>query len=169
MSHAVKIPGFVMATAISAVMLLPAAPSHAASGEETIKARVSFMEDDMGGHWKILAAFAKNGTGSLDDVEKNATALAKLADKIQSHFPKDTGRGHFPDKMTRALPVIWTDAEGFKKDIQILADGAQKLSLLAKAGDKDAVVAMIGTSGSYARTNIGCVECHKTFRGERVK
>ncbi|MDH4151609.1 MAG: cytochrome c [Betaproteobacteria bacterium] len=169
MLFSARITGFAIAVVVSAFALLHVAPSHAASGEEIIKARVSFMEDDIGGHWKVLAAFAKNGTGTLADVEKSATALSKLTEKIPSHFPKDTGRGHFPDKMTRALPVIWTNADQFKKDIKILADGTEKLARLAKEGDKDAVVAMIGTAGSYARTNIGCAECHKTFRGERVK
>lgn len=160
---------FLAVFAIFAVTLLPAMLSYAASGEEIIKNRVAFMEDEIGGQWKILAAFAKNGTGSLSDVEKAANELAKLSEKISGHFPKDTGRGKFPDKMTRALPVIWTDVEGFKKDIQTLSAGSNKLASLAKSGDKENAIEMIGTSGSYARTKIGCAECHKTFRGDRVK
>jgi cytochrome c556 len=159
MRLAVKLMGFVVATAVSGITLLPIGQSHAASGEEVIKARIDFMKDEMEGHWK----------GSLTDVEKNAGALAKLAEKIPAHFPKDTGRGKFPDKMTRALPVIWTDWAGFKKEVQELADGSEKLARLAKDGNKDAVVDLIGSSGSYSRTKIGCAECHKTFRGERVK
>jgi cytochrome c556 len=143
--------------------------SYAASGEEVIKARVSFMEDDIGGHWKPLAAFAKSGSGSLADVEKNATALAKLAEKIPAHFPKDTGRGKYPDKLTRALPAIWDNPEGFKKAVQRFSEESDKLAQLARDGKKDEVVEMIGKSGSYARTKIGCAECHKDFRGEKVK
>ena len=169
MRLAVKLMSFAVAAIVSSVTLLPVTPSYAASGEEVIKARVDFMDDDIGGHWKILAAYAKSGKGSLADVEKNAMALAKLAEKIPAHFPKDTGRGHYPDQMTRALPVIWTDREGFKKDVQRLADGSEKVARLAKEGNKDAVVALIGSSGKYSQTKIGCAECHKTFRGEKVK
>jgi cytochrome c556 len=143
--------------------------THAASGEEVIKARINFMKDEMEGHWKPLAAYASKGTGSLADVEKNASSLAKLAEKIPAHFPKDTGRGKYPDKLTRALPAIWEDWEGFKQDAQVLAEQSAKLARLAKEGKKDAVIDLIGASGSYAKTNIGCAECHADFRGARVK
>ena len=164
-----KFTKLVVATAIYGVALIAAVPSHAASGEEIIKSRIYFMEEDMGGPWKVLAAFARNGKGTLAEVEDNAIALAMLSKKIATHFPKDTGRGNYPEKMTRALPVIWTNQDGFRKDIQRLADGSEKLARLAKEGNKDAVVAMIGASGNYARTQIGCAECHKTFRGEKAK
>lgn len=161
--------GLVAATAVLGVSLVHMNPSYAADGEEVIKARIKFMKDELETNWKPLAAFGKSGTGSLADVEKHARALAKLAEKIPSHFPKDTGRGNFPDKLTRALPVIWTDWDGFKKDVKTLADGSENLARLASEGNKDAAVDLIGSSGSYARTKIGCAECHKTFRGERVK
>ena len=169
MHLAVKVVGIVIAASASSMALLPIGPSYAASGEEVIKNRVNFMEEEIGAQWKVLAAFAKGGKGSLADVEKSASALVSLSKKIPAHFPKDTGRGAFPDHLTRALPVIWTDAEGFQKSAQRLADESAKLAGLAKAGDKDAVVAMIGETGSYNRTKIGCGECHQTFRGERVK
>ncbi len=165
----INIMGFAVVTAVSAVTLPPVSPSHAASGEEVIKARIAFMEDEVGAQWKTLAAYAKNGTGSLADVEKSAKALIDLAKKIPAHFPKDTGRGNYPDDATRALPAIWKDTDGFQKDIQRLANESEKLARLANAGDKDAVVAMIGSSGSYARTKIGCAECHESFRGARAK
>jgi cytochrome c556 len=169
MRSAGSIAGFVLATAVSGVTLLPMGPSHAASGEEVIKARIDFMKDDMEAHWRPLAAYAKSGTGSLADVEKSARALGALAKKIPAHFPKDTGRGNYPDKLTRALPAIWTDWEGFNKDVQRLADESEKLASLAQEGNKDAVVTMIGTTGSYNRTKIGCGECHETFRGAAAK
>jgi cytochrome c556 len=146
-----------------------AMPASAQSGEEVIKSRINFMKDEMEGHWKPLAAFAAKGVGSLADVEKNATALAALAKKIPQHFPKDTGRGKYSDKMTRALPEIWQDWTRFQDDVQLLADNSEKLARLAREGKKDEVVQMIGTSGSYAKTQLGCAECHSDFRGPRVK
>lgn len=142
---------------------------QAASGEDVIKARVNFMEEDIGREWKVLANFAKNGKGSLAEVEKSANALVALAKKIPGHFPKDTGRGNFPDDATRALPEIWKDTKGFEKAINHFAGESAKLASLAKAGDKEAVVNLIGTSGSYAKSLIGCNDCHESFRGARVK
>jgi cytochrome c556 len=146
-----------------------AMPASAQSGEEVIKSRINFMKDEMERHWEPLAAFAAKGIGSLADVDKNATALAALAKKIPQHFPKDTGRGKYPDKITRALPEIWQDWTRFQDDVQLLADNSEKLARLAREGNKDEVVQMIGTSGSYAKTRLGCAECHSDFRGPRVK
>ena len=169
MRLAVKMLGFALATAASGMIMLLGGPSYAASGEEVIKARISFMQDDVYGEFKVLGAYAKSGKGSLADVEKSAMALAKLAEKISEHFPKDTGRGKYPDKTTRALPKIWTDWERFKTEAQRLADKSGKLAALAKEGNKDAVVDLIGPSGRYGKTKIGCVECHDTFRGAKAK
>jgi cytochrome c556 len=140
--------------------------AHAASGEEVIKARVNFMED-MEKHWRQIAAFVK-GKGTLADVEKNASAISKMAHDIPKHFPKDTGRGKFPDKLTRTLPAVWEDPEGFKQDTKKLIDGSETLARVAREGKKDEALEMIGP-GSYMRTTVGCAECHNNFRGARVK
>jgi cytochrome c556 len=169
MRHGARFAGVVVAGAVLGVMLSPPPVLGAASGEEVIKARVDFMEHQIGDHWKVLANFAKNGKGTLQDVEQNALALADLAKKIPSHFPKNTGRGDYPDHETRALPAIWKDWPAFEQQVKQFADGSMKLASLAKAGDKDAVVKMIGPSGSYNKTEIGCAECHEKFRGPRVK
>jgi cytochrome c556 len=160
MRFAIRIVGIAMAIA-SGVLL-------AASADEVAKNRINFMEDEIGAEWKVLAAFTK-GQGSLADVEKSAMNLSNLAKKIPSHFPKDTGRGKVPDHLTRSLPEIWSDPQGFQKATQNFAEQSAKLAALAKAGDKDAVVDMIGTKGGYNAAKIGCGECHKQFRGERVK
>lgn len=161
---------FGVALIVSSIGLLPAGQSYAAaSGEAAIKARIDFMKDDVEAHWKPLAAFASKGTGSLGDVEKNALVLRDLTKKLPDHFPKDTGRGKYPDKLTRTLPVVWENWDGFRAANQRLATETEKLARLAKEGNKDAVIDMIGKSGSYAKTKIGCAECHSDFRGERVK
>ena len=159
MRFAFRIMGIVMAVASGALF--------AASAEEMAKNRINFMEDEVGAQWKVLAAYSK-GKGSLTDVEKSAMALSNLAKKIPANFPKGSGRGDVPDHITRALPEIWTDPQGFQKSTQNFAEQSAKLASLAKAGDKDAVLAMIGTGG-YNSAKIGCGECHKQFRGERVK
>ena len=164
-----KLMGLAAVSAVTGAILMPVGTPFAASGEEVIKARINFMKDDIEAHWKPLAAYASKGKGSLADVEKNAEALQKLAAKIPGHFPKDTGRGKFPDKMTRTLPAVWTNWAGFEQDSQRLADQSAKLVSLAKAGDKEAVVNLIGKAGKYSQTKLGCAECHDNFRGDRVK
>ena len=161
--------GLVVIAAVSSLTMWGTRPAQAASGEEIIKARINFMEEEIGREWKVLANFAKNGKGALSDVEKSANALVGLAKKIPEHFPKDSGRGNFPDDMTRALPDIWKDPKAFSKAIQHFSDKSTELANLAKAGNKDAAVNLIGTSGSYAKSNIGCNDCHESFRGARVK
>jgi cytochrome c556 len=146
MHLALRAKVFLVAGAVLTVALLPATPSYSASGEEVIKARINFMKDDIEGHWKPLAAFASKGVGSLSDVEKNATALAKLAEKLPGHFPKDTGRGKYPDKLTRSLPAIWENWDAFNKGNQRFAAERSSLAQLAREGKKDAVVELIGRS-----------------------
>jgi cytochrome c556 len=169
MRYVGRIVSIAAVAAMASFALYPAAPLNAASGEEIIKARIDFMEEDLGRHWRTLAAFGKGGKGSLADVEKSASALAELAKKIPGHFPKDTGRGNFPDTLTRSLPAIWSDSQGFTKAVQRFANQSANLAQFAKAGDKEAVVDLIGTSGSYNRSKIGCGECHESFRGASVK
>jgi cytochrome c556 len=170
MRFAVKISSFALAAAVLGVTLLPGATTYAASGEEVIKARVNFMNDEIDKkNWRVLAAFAAKGKGSLADVEKAANALANLAEKIPGHFPKDTGRGNYPDKLTRALPDIWMNWEEFNKDVRRLADQSKTLARLAREGQKDAVVEIIGKAGRFSQTKLGCVECHENFRGDVVK
>lgn len=154
------------AVSLAGIALVSIGHTHAASGEEVIKTRIDFMEN-MEKHWRQIAAFVK-GKGTLADVEKHARAISKQANDIPKHFPKDTGRGKYPDKLTRALPVIWEDPEGFKQDTKRLIDGSETLARLAREGKKDEALEMIGP-GSYARTKIGCAECHDNFRGAKVK
>lgn len=155
------------AAVFASVMSVSTVYSHAASGEEVIKARIDFMKDEMEGNWKPLAAFVK-GKGSLADVEKHAAAISKRANDIPKHFPKDTGRGKYPDKLTRTLPAVWEDWDGFKKDTQRLVEGSDRLARLAREGKKDEVLELIGPGG-YNSTRIGCAECHDNFRGPRAK
>ena len=155
--------------AISLAGLTPVCASAADSGEEVIKKRINFMDEEVYAEFKVLAAFVRGGKASLADVEKSAKNLASLSKKIPAHFPKDTGRGKYPDTMTRTLPVVWQDWSRFEKEVQRLTDNSERLARAAAAGDKETVTDLIGPKGSYNSTKIGCAECHDAFRGERVK
>ena len=47
-----------------------------------------------------------------------------LAKKIPGHFPKDTGRGVYPDHVTRSLPEIWKNWTEFEKQVQQFEAGS---------------------------------------------
>ena len=135
----------------------------ALSGEAAIKARQEAMKansKDM----KIIQAFVKDGKGSAADVAKAATEIAEASKKIPSLFPKGSGRGEFPDKVTRALPAIWKDWAGFEKAANTTVSEAQKLASVAKDGDKDAIAKQVA-----ALSKNGCGGCHNTYRGEKAK
>jgi cytochrome c556 len=168
MRGAVGIAGIIVAAMASSLLVMP--QGYAASGEEVIEGRQKFMREEIGSHWKRLAAFAKSGgEGSLADIEKSAQAISGLAKKIPGHFPKDTGRGAYPDTMTRALPAVWTEQQKFQGYVQKLEEESAKLAAVAKAGDKAGALAMIGETGSFNKTKIGCADCHSAFQGPSVK
>lgn len=165
----IKIVGLTAVIAIAAVLLVPMGSPTAASGEEVIKSRLDFMRKVLRKHFNTINAYAKSGKGTPAEIEKSAIALQKLAKKIPSHFPKGTGRGDYPAKMTRALPAIWQDPKAFEKAYQFLADESAKLAAVAKTGNKDAILKQIGPAGKYSKSRLGCGSCHKKFRGKRVK
>jgi cytochrome c556 len=165
MHHALKI---VICGTLGVAMGVALPLVYAQSGEDAIKGRVSFMREQLGGPWKVLAGFVK-GQGSLADVEKSAQLIASRAKNLPQHFPKDSGRGAFPDDVTRALPAIWQEPQKFQGFVQQLEQESTKLAALAKAGDKDAVMAMLGESGSFNASKLGCGDCHRAFQGPAAK
>lgn len=165
-----RLTGKVVGCAVLGAALGAGAPFlYAQSGEEVIDARIKFMQEEIGSHWKVLAAFVKAGQGSMADIEKSARAISGLAKKIPAHFPKDTGRGRYPDYMTRALPAIWTEPQKFQGYVEKLEEESARLAALAKAGDKTAVADMIGPAASFNKTKIGCADCHAAYQGPRVR
>lgn len=135
-----------------------------AGSEDSIKQRIDLMRKHVLKNWKPIKAYAKKGKGSATDVQKNAQALNAAAKKITALFPAGTGRGAYPDKVTRALPAIWTDWKGFEKAAYVLANESGKLAKVAATGDAEAIRKQIGTTGK-----LGCGGCHKPFRGAKVK
>ncbi len=132
-------------------------------GEAAIKARKEAMKSNSN-DMKAIQAFVKDGKGSAADVGKAATSIAETTKKLADMFPKGSGRGDFPDKVTRALPAIWTDMAGFKKVAATTVTEAEKLATVAKAGDKDAIGKQVAVLNKE-----GCGACHTTYRGEAVK
>lgn len=153
--------------AIAAAFVLAVAaavPATAMSGKETIEKRKVFMKEKILKPYLVAKKFAKEGEGTASSVAENATALSAAAAKITADYPKGTGRGDFDDKVTRALPKIWEDWQGFQAAATALQTEAAKLATVAAGGDKNAIAAQFGMVGK-----LGCGGCHKPFRGAKVK
>jgi cytochrome c556 len=135
-----------------AVLALTTAGIARAAGFDVIETRQA-GQDVMNGDFLGIKAVAA-AKGDVKTLENPAKYMARWARQYPTLFPKGSDQGH----NTKALPEIWTDMAGFEKDANELADAADKLAVLAKAGDTDAVVAQIKVVGD------ACAACHKTFR-----
>jgi len=91
-----------------------------------------------------------------DVVVRNAAFLDAL-----SQMPWDTfSEATKDEKNTKALPAIWTNAAGFKKDQDQLRAAVGALNTAAKGGNEAAIKAAIGDVGK------ACGSCHDDFRAK---
>lgn len=158
--------GAIAALAMGSVLMISQgiSPATAADGTAVIEKRIGYMKKDILKPFLMIMGFVKDGKGSAADVAKAATALSAAAHGIAPLFPKGTGRGDHDAKVTRALPSIWKDWNGFENAGGVLAAEAAKLASVAAGGDAAAIAAQFGNTGKF-----GCGGCHKPFRGEKVK
>lgn len=134
-----------------------AAPAEEAPAPGVVDYRDALFHG-FGSHMKSMGLIAK---GKVDrpagDLAVHAAAIAEGAGLIADLFPEGSG----PDATkTRALPAVWTDAEGFAKAADVLRDEAAKLAEIARTGDLDAAKAQLGNVGK------ACGSCHELFRAE---
>jgi cytochrome c556 len=115
----------------------------------TRQAGQALLSGDFAGIRAVVAA-----KGDVKTLENPAKAMARWIRQFPSHFPKGSEQGHD----TKALPAVWTDPAGFRKAANDLAEAADKLAELAKAGDAEAVAAQVKVIGD------DCTACHRTFR-----
>ena len=118
---------------------------------ELRQAGQDLLSSDFAGIRAVVAA-----KGDVKTLENPAKAMARWMRAFPSTFPpgSDTGNN------TKALPAIWTDTAGFQKDANDMADAADKLSQLAKAGDADGMATQIKAVGE------ACAACHRTYRAK---
>jgi len=157
-----------IACAAAGVGFLAAAGAGFAA--DTIKTRQAVMAE-LGAHTKAVGAFLKGNEdprksaalGSAGDVEFRATAMASLAKRLPSFFPKGTSSSDMPGK-TRAKPEIWTRSDKFMAAAATLENLSNKLAEAAATEDKSRIAAVMKTLGKD-----GCGGCHATFRGPKPK
>jgi cytochrome c556 len=84
----------------------------------------------------------------------HARALQGLAVMAGDVFPEGSAEG------SRALPAIWTDAEGFQAKVNAFQAAATRLAAAAEAGDRSAMQAAVGDMGR------SCRGCHTDYRAD---
>lgn len=141
----------VVALAISG---FAAASAARAEGPDLIALRQAAFDMNNGSFGQIRAIVAAKG--DVKPLENTAKGMAKWGALIPAMFPKGTETGG----NTKAMPEIWSDAAGFKKDAADFAEAATKLAELAKAGDLDGVTAQTKVLGET------CGACHKAYRAK---
>ena len=85
-----------------------------------------------------------------------AEAMAKWGKQIPLLFPTGSDAGH----PTKAQPAIWSDRAGFEKAAANFTEAAEKLTVLAKAGDAD------GFAAQWKAVGDTCGTCHKDYRAK---
>ena len=139
-----------------AVPLVAFAEAH--DGNPAVKARQSHMSlysFNLG----ALGAMAKGDTPyDAELAQAHAEALASLASQPEAGYWTE-GTSNDEVEGTRALPAIWSDADGFES---------------ARAGLEEATATLAGAAGNsleelqaaFGPTGAACGTCHKTYRAE---
>ena len=130
---------------------------HSDASAAAIKARqaqMSLIAFNMG----VLGGMAK---GEVEFDQARATGAAKSLAHVAKLDPsllwvEGTIQGEVPG--TRAKAEIWSDAAGFAKAGQALADAADGL---AASSGLDGLRAAMGAAGD------ACSTCHKSYRGPK--
>ena len=124
-----------------------------AQGINVIETRQAGQDAMSGAYADVRTVVADKG--DVKTLEAPAKAMARWMRQYATLFPAGSDQGTPP---TKALPAVWSDMAGFKKDADTMAEAADKLALLAKAGDADGVAAQVKVVGD------ACAACHKTYR-----
>jgi cytochrome c556 len=125
-----------------------------AEGPDIITVRQTAF-DLNGASFAYIRAVVKD-KGDVKQLEVAGKAIARWASVIPTMFPPGTEKGGD----TKALPEIWSDPAGFKKDAEALGTAGMKLASAAKAGDAEAVGAATKEMGE------ACGACHKAYRAK---
>jgi cytochrome c556 len=137
---------------------------------DPIKIRRAMMKEN-NTHIKAIRAYLKGHKnakrearlGTAGDIELRAIALAGIAKRLPSMFPKGTSLKEMPGK-TRAKSEIWTQDKKFRVAANTMVTWAKDLENAAATGDKAKIAAAM-----HGFINSTCNACHKSFRGPKKK
>jgi cytochrome c556 len=147
-----SVPDVMKRVLLIALLILAVSPlSNAAEPNivETRQAGQDLLAGDFAGIRAVIAA-----KGDVKTLEGPAKAMARWIRQFPTQFPAGS------DKIsgTKALPAVWSDPAGFQKAADTMADASDKLAVLAKAGDADAVASQVKIVGE------ACGACHRAYR-----
>jgi cytochrome c556 len=160
---------FLAMTALLALSLAfaqaPLSPVEARSAKDSVKVRQAAMKQNAQ-NLRAVGGFLKGGkrAGTAETVALRGLAIAAVAEKLPSLFPKGTSLDDLGLKTTGAKPAIWQQSGDFEEAAGRLASLARALSDAAETGDKKKIAAAMGALGKQ-----GCGGCHRTFRMKRPK
>ena len=149
----------VIAIGLAALLTAGAAASlpsvaRAASGADFILTRQAGQDLLLGTFGGLKTAI--DAKADLKPLAGRADAMAKWMKVFPLQFPPGSDTG----APTKALPSVWSDRAGFEKAAANFVEAAEKLSVLAKAGDTD------GFAAQFKVTAEACGACHKDYRAK---
>ena len=127
----------------------------AATPAQTISLRKGNFKE-MGGSFKTVNDEIKSGSPNLAVVRPAARDIATRARATVNLFPRGTGTE--AGVTTRALPIIWTNANQFVQAQRNLISAADALNAVAVSGNTAALPAAAKALGAT------CKSCHEQFR-----
>ncbi|HEY2660050.1 MAG TPA: cytochrome c [Caulobacteraceae bacterium] len=148
--RALIMAGFAGAACVLAASALAAGPA-----DEAVLARQTTLKS-MGKAFKEIHGIVGGDIGAQrTTLVADAHQLRTLAPQAWTKFGPETAKTGLK---TEALPVIWTDAAGFKAAQTKLVNAVDALDAVAASGAPDTV------AGKAADVGAACGGCHKIYR-----
>jgi cytochrome c556 len=140
-----------------AVLAVGVGPVLAASGADTVKARVQGFRE-LGAAFKGVNDELRGSTPQQVVLQQSARQIRNTATQIYGWFP--AGSGAQAGVKTKALPAIWSNAAGFKTAQDNFAKQANAFNAAVMSKDVNRIRASTKALGAT------CAACHKQFRSE---
>jgi cytochrome c556 len=141
----------------AAALVAGSAVAAGLTGAEAQKDREAHMKE-MGKAAKAIVTQLKAGSADPAVVKPAADTLVAGSKALPTWFPKGSGQEANPK--SRALPVVWTDPQGFSAKAHDFAVAAAQLDAVSASGDMTKVAAaMQGVGGA-------CKGCHEKFQAK---
>jgi cytochrome c556 len=137
------------------IIHMPSALAHqGATG--VVKERMNLMEDIKEDMKFIKKTVSEKDPENTAELQKTIRSLKSSSDKILPLFPE--GSLQHP---TEALPEIWQQWIEFKKLVQDLGAGLDRLGETIQSGNRKTIKAQLKTISK------SCSSCHDKFREEK--
>jgi cytochrome c556 len=147
--------GLRAALCAGAVLAAGAAMAAGLTGAEAQKDREAHMKE-MGKAAKAMGDSLKSGSADPAVIKPAADKIFEDSKVLPTWFPKGSGTEVNPK--SRALPVIWTDPQGFAAKAHDFAVAAANLDAVAGSGD----LAKVGPAAKAVGAS--CHACHEKFQ-----